>query len=165
MTLWTVARQAPLSMGFPSRAYWSGLPFPPPEDLPSPVMEPKSSAWQVDSLPLSHLGILWTIQHLLKSIHMSLLPLLGGLNQQKCVLLQFWKLKVWNVSTVRTMFPPKPLENNHFLPLPTVSSPSCSLAYDSMEPISAPHLHMNIFSLCVFVTKFPTSFFYKISIL
>ena len=32
--LWTAARQAPLSMGFPRQEYWSGLPFPPPEDLP-----------------------------------------------------------------------------------------------------------------------------------
>ena len=31
---WTVARQAPLSMGFPRQEYWSGLPFPPPGDLP-----------------------------------------------------------------------------------------------------------------------------------
>ena len=32
---WTVARQAPLSMGFPRQEYWSGLPFPPPGDLPT----------------------------------------------------------------------------------------------------------------------------------
>ena len=31
---WTVARQAPLSMGFSRQGYWSGLPFPPPGDLP-----------------------------------------------------------------------------------------------------------------------------------
>ena len=35
-TPWTVARQAPLSMGFSKKEYWSGLPFPPPEDLPNP---------------------------------------------------------------------------------------------------------------------------------
>ena len=34
LTLWTVAHQAPLSMGFPRQKYWSGLPFPPPGDLP-----------------------------------------------------------------------------------------------------------------------------------
>ena len=33
----TVARQAPLSMGFPRQEYWSGLPFPPPGDLPDPA--------------------------------------------------------------------------------------------------------------------------------
>ena len=43
-TLWTVAHQAPLSMGFPSLEYWSGLPFPSPEDLPNPGIEPTSPA-------------------------------------------------------------------------------------------------------------------------
>ena len=41
-TLWTVARQAPLSMGFSRQEYWSGLPFPPPGDLPDPGIEPES---------------------------------------------------------------------------------------------------------------------------
>ena len=35
-TPWTVAHQAPLSMGFPRQEYWSGLPFPSPGDLPDP---------------------------------------------------------------------------------------------------------------------------------
>ena len=35
VTLWTVALQAPLSMGFPRQGYWSGLSFPPPGDLPN----------------------------------------------------------------------------------------------------------------------------------
>ena len=39
-TPWTVARQAPLSMGFPRQEYWSGLPFPSPGDLPSSGTEP-----------------------------------------------------------------------------------------------------------------------------
>ena len=41
-TLWTVARQAPLSMGFPRQEYWSGLPFPPPVDLAYPGIKPMS---------------------------------------------------------------------------------------------------------------------------
>ena len=41
-TLWTVARQAPPSTGFSRQEYWSGLPFPPPGDLPDPEMEPTS---------------------------------------------------------------------------------------------------------------------------
>ena len=40
--LWTVAHQTPLSMGFPRQEYWSGLPFPPPGDLPNPGIEPAS---------------------------------------------------------------------------------------------------------------------------
>ena len=41
-TLWTVACQAPLSMGFSSEEYWSGLPFPTPGDLPNIGIEPLS---------------------------------------------------------------------------------------------------------------------------
>ena len=41
-TPWTVARQAPLSMGFSREEYWSGLLCPPPGDLPNPGMEPAS---------------------------------------------------------------------------------------------------------------------------
>ena len=41
-TPWTVAHQAPLSMGFSRQEYWSGLPFPPPGDLPHPGIEPAS---------------------------------------------------------------------------------------------------------------------------
>ena len=41
-TLWTVARQAPLSMGFSRQGYWSGLPCSPPGDLPDPGIEPWS---------------------------------------------------------------------------------------------------------------------------
>ena len=54
-TPWTVAHQAPLSMGFPMQEYWRGLLFPSPGHLPNLGMEPMSPAWQVDSLPLSHL--------------------------------------------------------------------------------------------------------------
>ena len=50
-TAWTVAHQAPLSMGFPSQEYWSGLPFPSPGALPNPGIEPGSPALQADSLP------------------------------------------------------------------------------------------------------------------
>ena len=39
VTPWTVARQAPLSTGFPRQEYWSGLPFPTPGDLPDPGIE------------------------------------------------------------------------------------------------------------------------------
>ena len=50
-TLWTVTRQAPLSMGLSRLEYWSGLPFPPPGDL----IKPTSPALQVDSLPFKPL--------------------------------------------------------------------------------------------------------------
>ena len=38
--LWTVTHQAPLFMGLSRQEYWSGLPCPPPEDLPDPGIEP-----------------------------------------------------------------------------------------------------------------------------
>ena len=41
---WTIARQAPLSMGFPRQEYWSGLPFPLSGELPNPRTEPASPA-------------------------------------------------------------------------------------------------------------------------
>ena len=54
-----VAHQAPLSMGFFRQEYWSGLPYPPPGDLPDPGIEPAcfvAPALQADSFPLSHQG-------------------------------------------------------------------------------------------------------------
>ena len=44
VTPWTVPCQAPLSMGFSRQEYWSGLPFPPPGDLPDAGIKPKSPA-------------------------------------------------------------------------------------------------------------------------
>ena len=58
-TLWTAAHQDPLSVGFSRQKDWSGLPFPPPGDLPDPGIELESSAFpalQADSSPLSHQG-------------------------------------------------------------------------------------------------------------
>ena len=50
MTLWTAAHQVPLFIGFSRQEYWSGLPFPSPEDLPDPGMEYGFPALQADSL-------------------------------------------------------------------------------------------------------------------
>ena len=66
---WTVACQAALSMGFSRQEYWSGLPCPPPGDLPDPGMEPRSPAspaLQVDLLLLSHQGSLFKRTSFLK---------------------------------------------------------------------------------------------------
>ena len=57
--IWTVARQAPLSMGFSRQEYWSGLPFSSLGDFPNPGIEstcPVSPALQADSLPIEPLG-------------------------------------------------------------------------------------------------------------
>ena len=52
VTRWTVACQAPASMGFPRQEYWSGLPFPSPGNLPDPGIE----SLEADSLLLSPQG-------------------------------------------------------------------------------------------------------------
>ena len=59
VTLWTLAHQVPLSMGFPRQQYWNGLPFPSPGDLPNPGIKPESPVFPallVDSLLLSLRG-------------------------------------------------------------------------------------------------------------
>ena len=56
VTLWTVAYQAPQSLGFSRQEYCSGLPFPTPEDLPNPGIEPRSPTLQADSLPAESQG-------------------------------------------------------------------------------------------------------------
>ena len=56
VTLWTVAHQVPLSMGFSRQEYWNGLPFLPPGDLPDPGIQPHLLCflhWQADSSPLA----------------------------------------------------------------------------------------------------------------
>ena len=52
-TLWTLALQAPLSMGFSRQEYWSGLPRPPPGDLPNPGIELTSPASPALASPAS----------------------------------------------------------------------------------------------------------------
>ena len=56
VTPWTVACQAPPSMGFSRQEYWSGLSFPSPGDLPNPGIKSASPALQADSLPVEPLG-------------------------------------------------------------------------------------------------------------
>ena len=64
-TPWTVAHQAPLSMGFSRQEYWSRLPCPSPGNLLNPGIESvsfESPHWQADCLWLGHLGSLWSSQ-------------------------------------------------------------------------------------------------------
>ena len=55
----TIARQAPLYMGFSRQEYWSGLPFPSPGELPNPGIEPRASTLQADALPTELLRKPW----------------------------------------------------------------------------------------------------------
>ena len=77
VTPWTVAHQAPLSMGFSRQGYWNGLPCPPPGDLPDPGIEPASlvaPAPQAGSLLLSQWGS--------PGAHIYMLPIC--VNQSSC---------------------------------------------------------------------------------
>ena len=69
-TPWTVAYQAPLSMGFSRQQYWSGLPFLSPRDLPNPGIEPGSPALQTDALPSEPPGKsnLFQVDHYYESV-------------------------------------------------------------------------------------------------
>ena len=60
---WTVACQAPLSMGFSRQEQWGGLPFTSPGDLPNPGTEPRSPTLQADSLPSKPPGKPCSIPH------------------------------------------------------------------------------------------------------
>ena len=76
-TLWTIARLAPLSMGFSRQEYWSGLPLPSPGDLPDPGIEPRSPAVEADTLTSEAPGTPFSQHHhLLKRLF---------LFQDKCV--------------------------------------------------------------------------------
>ena len=59
VTPWTVALQAPLSMGFSRQEYWSRLPFPSPGDLPNPGIKPRSPALLADALSSEPPGKTW----------------------------------------------------------------------------------------------------------
>ena len=73
MTLWTVTHQAPLSKGFSRQEYWSGLPCPPPGDLPDPGIEPASLYVSCFGRQVlyheRHLGSTSSSHMALKSIH------------------------------------------------------------------------------------------------
>ena len=59
MPLWTIAGQAPLSMGFSRQEYWSGLPFPSPGDHPNPEISPGCSlGGLILKLKLQYFGLL-----------------------------------------------------------------------------------------------------------
>ena len=62
-TLWTIAHQDFLSMGFFKQEYWSGLPFPPPGDLPNPGIEPGASASSALAGEFFTASAIWEVQN------------------------------------------------------------------------------------------------------
>ena len=78
-TPWTIAHQAPLSMGFSRQEYWSGLPFPSAGDLPDPRIEPRSPHCRQTFSPLSHQGnpkrcLIWNSPSYPKLFFLSFFP-------------------------------------------------------------------------------------------
>ena len=71
-TPWTVAHQAPLSMGFSRQEYWTGLPCPSPRDFPNPGIKPRSSALQTDYLLFELPGKLHLYTYVCKSFSTTL---------------------------------------------------------------------------------------------
>ena len=68
---WTIACQAPLSMEFSRHEYWSGLPCPPPGDLPNPGIKPRSPTFQEILYCLCQQGIPWVLDSLLQRIFLT----------------------------------------------------------------------------------------------
>ena len=64
---WTVAFQGPLSVGFSRQGYWSGLPFPPPGDLPDPGIEPTGFLSPALAGGFFTTGVTWEVLSLFKS--------------------------------------------------------------------------------------------------
>ena len=105
-TLWTGTHQTPLSKGFSRQEHWSGLPYPPPGNVPDPQIEsmsPASSAFQVDSLLLSHWGSL-----MIHVIIYSYQPNLDG---------SHWKSVTWRIrggGTQNAKFKQRQKKNLHY---------------------------------------------------
>ena len=97
VTPWTVACQVPLSMRFSKQEYWHGLPFPSPEDLPNPGIEPGSPALQADSSPTELQGNMlsrFLIASVLRRKHL----LMSWLQLPSAVILEPKKIKSLTVS-------------------------------------------------------------------
>ena len=88
VTPWTVAYQAPPSMGFSRQDYWSGLPFPSPGDIRDPGIKPRSPAFQADALTSASGG---------DGIPAELFQILKGdaINTPHSRSQQIWKTQQW----------------------------------------------------------------------
>ena len=74
VTPWTVAYQAPPSMGFSRQEYWSGLPFPIPRDLPDPGIKPAALASPAKADGLLTMSATWEASPLHKSLQTANFP-------------------------------------------------------------------------------------------
>ena len=110
VTPWTVAYQAPPSMGFSRQEYWSGLPFPSSGDFPDPGIEPGSPEFQADALTSPDTGTAASIrldQDLLQQTQPGALQILSALHATCSsairLLLLLFSLKLCLFVTPRTV--------------------------------------------------------------
>ena len=115
-TLWTVARQAPLSMGLPRQEYWSRLPFPSPGDLPDPGIKPMSLissalaggffttsiTWEALSCATGHQNPLWRNVYVGSSAHFLFLFFCFSLSCMSC--LYVFEINPLSVASVTNIF-------------------------------------------------------------
>ena len=99
VTLWTLAHQAPLSVGFSRQEYWDGLPCPSPGHLPDPGLKPHLLSilhWQTVSWPVvsyqKRIRILWSVGMLLSAYITKIYPVLCTFNK--------WCFQKWSRSVV-----------------------------------------------------------------
>ena len=76
--LWTVAHQAPLSMGFPRQEYWSGLPCPPPGDLPDPGIKRTSLMSSALAGVFFTISTTWEVLRVLNLLKLGILKLMSS---------------------------------------------------------------------------------------
>ena len=103
-TLWTVAQQAPLPMGFSRQEYWSGLPFPFPGDLPNPGIEPRSPALQADALTSEPPGKPYFFVMALPNQHHSVLSISSSHFLKSSLFLFVLNLVFWFPSHLSSFF-------------------------------------------------------------
>ena len=107
--LWAVACQAPLSMGFSKQEYWSGLPCPPPGDLPDPGIEPASSCSSYTGRRVLYPGGFFAIWETGISVSLCLIPSLScdpHTRLRSLLCLSARGLSVPFIITERSMVPP-----------------------------------------------------------
>ena len=96
-TPWTVAYQAPPSMGFSRQECWSGLPFPSPGDLSDPGIEPRSPALQADALLSEPPNDSYS--HIFYSIFvMAMDDPVNYFKTHKAVMAQNWEIIGWGIN-------------------------------------------------------------------
>ena len=98
-TPWTVAYQAPPSMGFSRQEYWSGLPFPSPGDLPNPGIERRSPAVQADALTSEDTKI--ERDTCIPLFIAALFTIARTWKQPRCPSTDEWIKKLWYIYTMK----------------------------------------------------------------